>query len=240
MSSGSMDLAVLILLLTGLMSGGQDGAGDGFAYDAILNNNNLTLSVESMTEVLVGPSEEKIGKLIEQLGSEDFDTREAAYKAIVTLGPSAIPKLKAKMRTTQDLDVRMRCKKAIEEMDLNKGRYLQIRRAALAGLAELGAKEKIELVAKYLDDEDAAVRGEAAKALAKLGGEKALAILADRIKAAAKAGKIKTPEILISYLPHASKEELTKMKVFLGSASHKVDLCLLRAYSERMELAEWL
>ncbi len=238
MPAGGMDLAVMVLLLMGLMSSGQDCGQDGFAYDAILKANDMTLSVESMTEVLIGPSEERVSKLIAKLGSDDFATREAAYKAVINLGPSAIPQLKAIINSTQDLEVRMRCEQAIKEMAIYKGRYLQLKCAALAGLAKLNAKEKTELVAKYLDDDSDIVRTEAARALAKFGSKKAHAILAKHVKAAVETGKAKTPEILTAYLPHASKKELAKICTLLGTSSHTIDICLLKAYAERMKLED--
>ena len=240
MPAEGLDLAVLVLMMMGLISGGQDAAQDNFAYDAVLQANDLTLSVDSMAEVLVGPSEEKINDLLKRLASEDFDAREKAYDALVKLGPGAIPKLEARMRESQDMEVRMRCKKAVEEMRANEARYLKIKRVALAGLAHLGAKDKVDLVAKYLDDKDPGVRGEAAVALGKIGGDKALAHLRAHVQAAVKSGEVNTPEAIAAYAPHASKDELKAMGVLLGAVGRDIDFRLLAAYAAHMELPDLL
>lgn len=65
-----------------------------------------------------GPDASKsIAQLIEQLGDKDFKVREAAAKAIETLGPDALPALR-KAKDHPDLEVRRRINEWIPKFEL--------------------------------------------------------------------------------------------------------------------------
>ena len=58
----------------------------------------------------------RIEELIEQLGSEDFETREAAEKELIKMGLVVIPFVRKAQTESEDPEVRMRCKSALAEL----------------------------------------------------------------------------------------------------------------------------
>lgn len=90
---------------------------------AMLRAVPVLLSLIAMTSSLAGrqnsqpPKIQSVEKLIEQLGNEDFEVRDAASKAIEQLGPEALPVLRV-ARNHPDPEIRRRVEKWIPEFEL--------------------------------------------------------------------------------------------------------------------------
>jgi HEAT repeat protein len=76
--------------------------------------NHPDLEVRHRAGKLLGPVFAPIvARLIEQLGDETFDKREAAQKELVAIGAVALPALRKASAGARDLEIRHRAKKAI-------------------------------------------------------------------------------------------------------------------------------
>lgn len=62
----------------------------------------------------------KIKDLIYKLADDDFKTREDAHRALVAAGEAAVPMLQKELESTQDLEVKERIKKIVEEIGRTK------------------------------------------------------------------------------------------------------------------------
>jgi hypothetical protein len=88
-------------------------------------------------------TEAKIADLIAKLGSDNFDTREAAQKELLKLGKDAIPFLKKSAEETNDPEIRNRCKLIVRDYEVERWNRLLVKaftedKAFLARLQELG------------------------------------------------------------------------------------------------------
>jgi len=63
------------------------------------------------------PSQDEFDQLVEQLGHEDFDTREAAQKKLEAFGKAALPMVKEAQAKTQDLERRTRLAEIAKRLD---------------------------------------------------------------------------------------------------------------------------
>lgn len=56
----------------------------------------------------------RVARLIEQLGDDEFDSREEASKALVALGEPALAALRKAAASSTDLEIRRRAKRAVD------------------------------------------------------------------------------------------------------------------------------
>jgi hypothetical protein len=70
-----------------------------------------------------GPDKEaaRVTRLIEQLGDDEFETREAATKALAKVGEPALPALRKASAASADLEVRRRAARLVEVIESNLG-----------------------------------------------------------------------------------------------------------------------
>jgi hypothetical protein len=73
------------------------------------------------------PQERRIAALIDKLGEDDFDTREAAHKELTRIGKPAVAQLMRAARLSADLEIRRRAAKILEAVD--PGAMARARRA---------------------------------------------------------------------------------------------------------------
>jgi WD40 repeat protein len=82
----------------------------------------LTLPAPAQSE----PDVKQIGKLIEQLGDDELDTRKAAEKKLADIGEAALPQLRKAAKEHLDADVRLRAIVLLRVIE--KGAFGEIRK----------------------------------------------------------------------------------------------------------------
>jgi RNA polymerase sigma factor (sigma-70 family) len=65
----------------------------------------------------VAPDAKRTARLIDDLGSDDFDTRERAFRALQALGEPAEPALRQAFMTAAPLELRRRLERLLDEID---------------------------------------------------------------------------------------------------------------------------
>ena len=147
-------------------------------------------SPEAPSRKASGPSPETLDpemyKIIHDLGSESEDVREAAFEALVNIGPEAIPALTQALREDEDEDVRWAVVTVLGEIEpeaveaipaliqaLEKDKDEWVRMAAAEALGEMGPDAVLAIPAliQALGDESAQVRAYVALALGWIGPE---------------------------------------------------------------------
>jgi WD40 repeat protein len=74
------------------------------------------------------PPAAEIARLIEQLGSKEFDKRDEASKKLAAIGPPALEALTAAARDSADPEIRSRAVRLVEAMRLAAARAAEVRR----------------------------------------------------------------------------------------------------------------
>jgi F0F1-type ATP synthase epsilon subunit len=120
------------------------------ADKALLEENKVPTKGPELLEFfrkryLEGATEEKIKRLIEQLGDDEFEKRQAASGQLVLIGQRAIKHLQEALRHA-DLEIRHRAKKCLAQISSDGGLATGISAAAV----RLLAKQKPEGVVRVL------------------------------------------------------------------------------------------
>ena len=180
--ASSLTLAILVLAATTLRSGDQlkisGSPGPNAAEERLARDVKLLQAARVTTD---GPglvaffqkqtsSEEHrriIGKLIGQLGNDDFQVREKATRELITLGPAAVPALQQALHH-DDTEVRARAKRCLNAFkDVPPGDLLA---TAVRVLTARQPPRGVETLIAYLPDLAAPeVEEEIAIALTTLG-----------------------------------------------------------------------
>jgi hypothetical protein len=98
----------------------------------------LSLAPAADDEQRQPPSDKEISNLIIQLGDDEFSTREKAQEALLKIGKPALGPLLKAVSDAADVEVRLRAKKIIEQIDpgWTRRRELEETRAALRQAVE--------------------------------------------------------------------------------------------------------
>src|SRR5262249_5464859 len=83
----------------------------------------LALAIRAQAAAPPTPSQERIDRLIRQLGSDSFQEREAATRALARMGRAAVPALRRAARSP-DLEVRARAGRLVRQFDADRYRAL--------------------------------------------------------------------------------------------------------------------
>jgi hypothetical protein len=127
--------------------------------EALLGKAKLKTDGASLLEYLrkrtpVGTDTARIKKLVEQLGDDDFDTREKATEALIGIGAPAVPHLR-KAAESEDTETKRRasqCLQAIGQLKEEKAVIAAIR--LLAWRRPAGASELLLTWATRLEDDE--------------------------------------------------------------------------------------
>jgi hypothetical protein len=137
--------------------------------EALLNKAKLKTDGPSLLEYLrkrtpASADTAKIKKLIEQLGDDDFDTREKATAGLIAVGPPAVPHLR-RAAESEDTEIKRRatqCLQAIGDVKDEKALAAAVR--LLAWRKPAGATELLLSWAARLDDDEVCLEVHAALA----------------------------------------------------------------------------
>ncbi len=173
----------MMMLLMAALSGGSTEALDYMPTDAYWRTKGVEVTAQTMLDELSAERDADISGLIEQLGSDEFQTREKAHKAIAAAGPGAIDQLKPLLES-EDAEVRERARQLIARLKAT-GQAPKIRRLmAIRTLGELKAKGAVKRLEKLAGTDEPFLGLYARRALAAIRG-KAFAAPAPDAKALA-------------------------------------------------------
>lgn len=157
-----------------LVSGGIGGNDllDYVPSDAYWKTKGVTVSVQSMlAELKPAGAAADASATIAELGSADFEKREAATAKLRAMGVAVIPQIKAAAEKTADEEIRSRSKQLVAELT-GAVKAADVRRLmAIRTLGELGKPEALETLKGLLASKELFVADYAQAAIAKIEGK---------------------------------------------------------------------
>ncbi|MCG8586395.1 MAG: hypothetical protein MI757_16930, partial [Pirellulales bacterium] len=104
---------------------------DFLPLDAFWKSQGVTVSKESMTDLLTDTPAKDVAGLIEQLGSERFIDREKAYASLKNAGGAILPQLEKAAEASHDGEIRQRLGQLIAAISVRAANRATLQMAAM-------------------------------------------------------------------------------------------------------------
>jgi hypothetical protein len=160
----------LVLLVAGLLAVGRadEAADEGLLQKYEIPTDGPGLLEYFRSRSFDDPGLERLGKLVQELGDDSFDKRQAASKRLVAIGPPARAALRAGL-TDPDLEIRHRAARCLAEIEKEAGLRLQVSAAAVRILKARRPEGVVKVLFDYLPSaEEESIAEEVRLALAEL------------------------------------------------------------------------
>lgn len=128
--------------------------------DPITDDHGKIEKPKNPDTIVSDPMKKRISELIEKLGDEEYEVREAAQREILRIGSPAYAQLEEAKRSSPELEVRRRASSAINQILNEKPAALRaMTEMTLDGLAEIAmtgrvSKETRERYARFIENAD--------------------------------------------------------------------------------------
>ncbi len=234
----------LIFLLLTLLASGDPPPGQAFDCEAVLKQHNITLDEEALLKRLMPYDRKSVNGLITQLGHDNFYEREAAQKALESLGPPVLKYVREALEGRHDLEIRFRCERIIDnsEKDPQSHAKVQLLCALVWALRAERSAKAVPVLTQLLVIGKPAIENAAAEALVTIGDRQILSELINDLAAIRPGGgDIRQNRALIRVcIELARGRELDALAKFAGVLGRELDLLLLRRCAATATDATWL
>lgn len=235
----------LIFLLLTLLTSGDPPPGQDFDCEAVLKQHNITLDEETLLKRLMPYDRKSVNNLITQLGHDDFYEREAAQKALESLGPPVLKYAREALESRHDLEIRFRCERIIDnsEKDPQSHAKVQLLCALVWALRAERSAKAVPVLTQLLVIGKPAIENAAAEALVTIGDRRILSELRNDLAAIKPEGRksVRQNRALIRVcIELARGEELDAFAKFAGVLDRELNLLLLRRCAVTATDATWL
>ena len=240
-TANQMGLVFFLLLL---LTNSHSPPSEAFDYEAVLKRHDIALNEEALLKQLTPYDERAVKNLIAQLGHDEYESREAAQKALETLETPVLKHVRRARENNPDPEIVARCKsieaRLADETRSHTGNLLL--GAVIRAVRERKSKSALPILTQLLTIGDRDVESAAADAIAAIGGKNVLKELKERLEAIPKDRESlrENHAVLRAYIGLAEGKELDVLLKFAGMLDRDTNLFLLRRCTDTAPDETWL